>query len=245
MQITATNVEKRYGDVTALAGLSLSTYGILGTNGAGKTTLFKLLVGHDTPDSGQLSVGGHPVSTAGYRIREQVGYLPEHVGFPGRLTGREILHFHAEMRGLPADNRIQQTADTVGLADAIDRAVSGYSNGMRRRLGLATVLLAEPSVLILDEPTAGLDPCGVREFHTLIEAIQDDTDATVVVCSHVLPDVEQLCDRAAVLHDGQILASGSISTLVSELGTSDPNQGLETVFHTAVSDARSAQEVAE
>ena len=220
MQITATDVRKEYGTVTALDGLSLeipagATFGVLGTNGAGKTTLFKLLVGHDRPDGGRLEVGPYDVETAGNRIRERVGYLPERVGFPPALSGREVLAFHARIRGLPNDGRIESAIETVGLSTAdADRAVDGYSNGMRRRLGLATAVLSEPAVLVLDEPTAGLDPCGVAEFHGIIDRVRRTTDATVVVSSHVLSEVERLCDRVAVLDDGRVRTCGSVEDLV-------------------------------
>ena len=236
MQITATNVHKSYGTVTALDGLSLeipagTTFGVLGTNGAGKTTLFKLLVGHDTPDSGQLSVGEYDVSTAGVKLREHVGYLPERIGFPGALTGREVLSFHARMRDLSRDGRIGRALETVGLSeDDADRPVEGYSNGMRRRLGLAAAILPEPSVLVLDEPTAGLDPRGVTEFHEIVTRIRSQTDATVVVTSHVLSEIERLCDRVAILHDGTLRETGPVSDLVTsdatvvELRPADPDE---------------------
>lgn len=250
MRIDASDVRKAYGDVTALDGLSLSipsgsTFGILGTNGAGKSTLFRLLVGHDRPDAGTVSVGGSDVTEDGRRIRERVGYLPEHVGFPDGLTGREVLAVHSAIRGLPGDGRVARAVERVGLTpDEADRRVSGYSNGMQRRLGLATVLLPDPDVLILDEPTAGLDPRGVDEFHVIVEEITAETDATVVFCSHVLPEVERLCDRAAVLHDGRVRASGSIEELAADIGESgdEPTgerrgqRGLRAVFRAAVAD---------
>jgi Cu-processing system ATP-binding protein len=256
MRIDATDVQKTYADVIALDGLSLSVpsgsaFGILGTNGAGKSTLFRLLVGHDRPDSGRITVGGTDVTKGGRRIRERVGYLPEQVGFPDGLTGREVLGVHRAIRGLPSDGRISRAVERVGLtADEADRRVSGYSNGMQRRLGLATVLLPAPDVLILDEPTAGLDPRGVDEFHDIVEEIANETDATVVFCSHVLPEVERLCDRAAVLHEGQVRASGSIDELAAaaDVGVNDrsdtesvpaPNRGrggLRAAFREAVAD---------
>ena len=220
MQIHAENLRKEYGSVTALDGLSLevpegSTFGVIGTNGAGKTTLFKLLVGLDRPDAGRLTVGGRDVADAGVEIRERVGYLPEHVGFPPALTGREVLAFHARMRGLPRDGRIDDAVETVGLsAAAADRAVSGYSNGMRRRLGLAAAILPRPSVLVLDEPTAGLDPRGVAEFHRIVDRVRDETGATVVLSSHVLSEIERLCDRVALFDRGRVLARGPVEDLV-------------------------------
>lgn len=220
MQITVEDVHKTYGDVTALDGLSLeipdgSSVGILGTNGAGKSTLFKLLVGLDRPDDGSLTVGGRSIADAGLSIREHVGYLPERVGFPGALTGREALEFDAQMRGLPRDDRIAETIELVGLSDsAADRPVDGYSNGMRRRLGLGVAILSDPGVLILDEPTAGLDPRGVREFHGIVERVRSETGATVVLASHVLSEVERVCDHVAVLHRGRLMTDGPVDALV-------------------------------
>ncbi|MFD1571432.1 ABC transporter ATP-binding protein [Halorubrum laminariae] len=247
MRIDATDVHKAYGDVTALDGLSLSvpsgsTFGVVGTNGAGKSTLFRILVGHDRPDAGTVAVGGTDVTTDGRWIRERVGYLPEHVGFPDGLTGREVLGFHSRMRGLPSDGRVSRAIDRVGLTPAeADRRVSGYSNGMCRRLGLATVLLPDPDVLILDEPTAGLDPRGVDEFHAIVEEITATTDATVVFCSHVLPEVDRLCDRAAVLHEGRVRAAGPVEELAA-VAAADPDapaseDGLRAAFREAVTDA--------
>lgn len=223
MKIDVNAVEKRFGNVTALDGPSFtipegSTYGLLGTNGAGKTTLFEILVGHSKPDAGQITVGGVDVTNAGAELRDRVGYLPEQVGFPGLLTGREILEIHADIRGLCADRtrRLEEVLDLVGLATAADRRVEGYSNGMRRRLGLAATLLGEPGVLVLDEPTAGLDPRGVATFHEIVERIDRETGATVILSSHVLPEVEELCDAVAVLHDGHLCAAGPISELTKQ-----------------------------
>lgn len=224
MQITAENVTKRYGTVTALDECSLSvpsgtTTGLLGTNGAGKSTLFRLLTGLDRPDSGRLTVGGMSVAEAGTAIRERVGYLPEHVGFPDALTGREVLAFHARVRGLPRDGRIDETIETVGLsAEAADRAVGGYSNGMRRRLGLAAAILPEPGVLLLDEPTAGLDPRGVATFHEIVERIRDRRAVTILVSSHALAEIERLCDRICVIDDGGVRREGTVADLVGETG---------------------------
>ncbi|MFC7196107.1 ABC transporter ATP-binding protein [Halosimplex aquaticum] len=162
--IEVTDVTKRYGDVAAVDGVSLSvpsgaSLGLVGTNGAGKTTLFRLLVGHETPDSGTVRVAGVD-PTGGTHVRERVGYLPEHAGFQPALTGAEVLGYYADMRGVEAAD-VDTLLSVVGLGDAGDRRVGGYSNGMNRRLGLAVALLGDPDVLLLDEPTAGLDPAGV------------------------------------------------------------------------------------
>lgn len=218
--IETTEVSKRYGDVEALDGVSVTiddgaTVGLLGTNGAGKTTLFRLIVGHDTPDSGTLTVAGMTPAD-GPRVRRRVGYLPESAGFPPALTGREVLDFHARVRDVPGGERADRVRDvlsTVGLATAADRAVGGYSNGMRRRLGLATALVGRPRVLLLDEPTAGLDPRGVDAFNEAIARLNSEMDITIVFSSHRLAEVEQVCDRVIVLHEGSVRADGPVDDL--------------------------------
>ncbi|WP_435317191.1 ABC transporter ATP-binding protein [Haloarchaeobius sp. TZWSO28] len=223
--IDATNVRQTYGSVTALDGVSLSvdrgeTFGLVGTNGAGKTTLFRLLVGHETPDEGEVQVAGLGAD-AGVERRRHVGFLPEDAGFEPRLTGREVLTYYARLRDVPADERdhqVQRVLATVGLADAADREVAGYSNGMTRRLGLGTTLLTRPDVLLLDEPTAGLDPEGVADFHDVVRSIAE-TDMTVVLTSHDLREVEALCDRATILRDGHEVATGPVEALRNAVAT--------------------------
>lgn len=244
MKVELNNINKTYGSVTALDGVSFdipagTTFGVLGTNGAGKTTLFELLVGHDTPDEGHITVGGTDVATAGASVRERIGFLPEQVGFPGQLTGREVLEVHARIRGLGGEqaSRIDEVLETVDLADAADRRVSGYSNGMGTRLGLAAALLAEPPILVLDEPTAGLDPRGVEAFHRLIERIDRERDATVILSSHALAEVDRLCSHVAILDDGQLCAVDA----VDRLGRA--NGAAATVSITPVDDDASARVV--
>lgn len=222
--IEVEHVHKSYGPVTALDGVSLSvergeTFGLVGTNGAGKTTLFRLLVGHETPDEGAIEVAGHAPSD-GVAVREHVGFVPEDAGFEPALTGREVLGYYARLRDVPADDRehrIRRVLSTVGLADAADRTVDGYSNGMSRRLALATTLLTQPDVLLLDEPTAGLDPEGVADFHDLVRRV-GEADVTVVLTSHDLREVETLCDRVAVLDGGRAVAEGPVSELRARVG---------------------------
>ena len=221
MDITIDAVEKRYGSITALDGVSFdipagSTFGVLGTNGAGKTTLFEILVGHAPPDAGRITIGGVDTQAAGASVRKRIGFLPEQVGFPGLLTGREVLRLQAQVREIPAlEETIDDALDAVGLAEDADRRVSGYSNGMQGRLGLAAALLADPAVLVLDEPTAGLDPRGVARFHEIINRIQESHETTIVMSSHVLSDIEQCCDAVAILHEGNVRLTGEVEELRS------------------------------
>lgn len=222
--IDVQNVRKTYpGGIDALDGVSLdieegATYGLLGTNGAGKSTLLKMLVGHLAPDSGMIEVAGTDVVDSGTNIRQQVGFLPENVGFPASLTGREALSFHAKMRGISDEHRIDEVLDTVGISEAADRAIAGYSNGMQRRLGLATALLPQPRILLLDEPTAGLDPLGVATFHDIIQSLHETANLTVVITSHVMGEVEKLCDTVAIMHQGRVRAAGGMTKLLDAIG---------------------------
>jgi Cu-processing system ATP-binding protein len=218
--ISATDLTKTYGDVTALDEFSLEvpkgdTFGLIGTNGAGKSTFLRLLVGHERPDSGDITVAGLSPSD-GTAVRQYVGYMPEKAGFHPSLTGREELDVHARLRGVPADarpRRIESVLETVGLREAGDRRTGGYSKGMQRRLALAATLLGEPQALLLDEPTAGLDPLGVDAFNEIIREIRDQTDVTVLITSHVLPEIEELCEHVAIMHDGRVRATGPIDEL--------------------------------
>ncbi|MFB6139737.1 MAG: ABC transporter ATP-binding protein [Halosimplex sp.] len=221
--IEVTDVSKRYGDVVALDGVTLSvpdgaSLGLAGTNGAGKTTLFRLLVGHARPDAGSVRVAGVD-PTDGTRVRERAGYLPENAGFQPALTGAEVLGYYADMRGEGADPaRTDRLLSVVGLGDAGDRPVGGYSNGMNRRLGLAVALLGDPDVLLLDEPTAGLDPNGVDAFNRVVERIREERDVTVLLSSHVLGEVEALCDRVAVLDAGALRTVGTVEEVTRAAG---------------------------
>ncbi|OYR47114.1 ABC transporter ATP-binding protein [Halorubrum sp. Hd13] len=245
MRIDIKHVHKRYGDVEALAGLDLTVesgdaYGLVGTNGAGKSTLFGLIAGHERPDAGTVSVGGREVGEIGWRIREAIGILPEEPGFPPGETGRETLRFHADVRGVgsgPEDaaERIAGAAATVGLAEAIDRPIDGYSKGMRRRLGLAAALLANPAVLLLDEPTAGLDPNGVAALREVLTRVRDETGVTLLMATHALREAERVCDRVGVLDDGRLVAEGTPDGLAA-----DHEAGLEGAFVSLTGGGRDA-----
>ncbi|OYR59311.1 ABC transporter ATP-binding protein [Halorubrum halodurans] len=245
MRIDITDVHRRYGDLEALAGVDFTVepgdaYGLVGTNGAGKSTLFRLVAGHERPDAGRVEVGGRDAAAAGWRVREEIGFLPEDPGFPPGETGRETLAFHADVRGIgsgpdDAAARIEGAAETVGLAGAIDRPIGGYSKGMRRRLGLAAALLANPSVLLLDEPTAGLDPNGVAALREVLTRVRDGTNATVLLASHALREVERVCDRVGVVDGGRLVAEGTPADLAD--GHED---GLEGAFVSLTGGGRDA-----
>jgi ABC-2 type transport system ATP-binding protein len=205
----------------AVDNLSLSVapgqvYGLLGPNGSGKSTTLKALLGLLTPTCGGCFLNGIPSEDpAAHRT---IGFLPEAPYFQRFLSGRELLRFHARLCGLPRpgrEARLREVLDWVGLAGAADRRVGTYSKGMLQRIGLAQALVHDPQVLILDEPTAGVDPVGSAEISTLILALKA-RGKTVLVCSHLLTPIEEICDRVAILHRGRLLAEGPLAELVGQ-----------------------------
>ena len=212
-------VSKRYGAMTALHQLDLQlepgeVLGLFGHNGAGKTTTMKLILGLLTPTEGQVQVLGGRADTP--EIRRQLGYLPENVMFYPQLTGRETLHHFARIKGA-ARQQADDLLEQVGLAHAADRRVKTYSKGMRQRLGLAQAVLGDPQLLLLDEPTVGLDPIATQDLYLLIDTLRQQ-GTSVVLCSHVLPGVEAHINRAAILAAGRLEASGTLASLRSEAG---------------------------
>jgi ABC-2 type transport system ATP-binding protein len=197
--------------------------GLLGANGAGKTTTVRMLTGLLMPDGGAVQVlGGDPRDAA---VRTGIGYLPEKPAFPPGLTAREVLVYVATLHGLPAPTRrerVDSLLEWAGLADE-RRGVSSFSKGMRQRLGLAQALIAEPSLLILDEPTADLDPAGRAQVRDLVVAVAA-RGGTVIVNSHLLGDVEKVCERVLVLRTGRLEADLRVSELQEQ------GRDLEAVF---------------
>ncbi len=212
-------VSQRYGSMAVLHDLNLSlaegeVLGLFGHNGAGKTTSMKLILGLLAPSEGQLQVlGRQPVDPD---VRRQLGYLPENVTFYPQLSGRETLRHFARLKGASI-GQVDELLGQVGLTHAADRRVKTYSKGMRQRLGLAQALLGEPRLLLLDEPTVGLDPIATGDLYQLIDRLRQ-RGTSVILCSHVLPGVEAHIDRAAILAKGRLQAVGSLAQLRREAG---------------------------
>jgi ABC-2 type transport system ATP-binding protein len=218
--IETRGVTKRFGARPAVMDLDLtvprgSAFGFLGHNGAGKTTLIRMLLGLTTADAGTMRISGRPVPEERAEVLARVGAIVEEPHFHYHLTGRENLSVIAAVRGPEVGGRIDGALRRVGLSDRATDRVKTYSQGMRQRLGVARCLLADPELLILDEPMNGLDPGGILEFRTMIGDLTGE-GRTVFLSSHLLDEVEKTCDAAAVIDRGRIIAQGPISELVQD-----------------------------
>ncbi|HLD64844.1 MAG TPA: ABC transporter ATP-binding protein [Pseudomonas sp.] len=212
-------VSQRYGRMTVLQALDLSlgegeVLGLFGHNGAGKTTCMKLILGLLQPSAGRVQVLGCQPHDP--QVRRRLGYLPENVTFYPQLSGRETLRHFARLKGAPGA-QVDELLEQVGLTGAADRRVKTYSKGMRQRLGLAQALLGEPRLLLLDEPTVGLDPIATQDLYRLVDRLRQQ-GTSIILCSHVLPGVEAHIDRAAILARGQLQAVGSLASLREAAG---------------------------
>lgn len=212
-------VYRARGDaITALDNVSLSVpegelLALLGHNGAGKTTLMKLLLGLIAPTSGDVHVlGAQPHAAGGATARRKIGFLPENVGFTGGVSGRETLAFYARLKGEAPGSVVPSLLERVGLTEAAKRPVHTYSKGMRQRLGLAQALLGTPRLLLLDEPTTGLDPALRRTFYAILHDLTR-RGTTVVLSSHVLTELELRADRIAILRRGRLIACDTLGGL--------------------------------
>ena len=228
--IELVDLTKKYGSFTAVDHLSLTIrkgeiFALLGPNGAGKTTTILMMLGLTEPTSGSVRVCGINSTVNPIEVKKRVGYLPENVGFYDDLTGSQNLQFTARLNSIPEKNvmqRVEQLISKVGLSDASGKKTGKYSRGMLQRLGLADVLIKNPEVIILDEPTLGIDPAGVREFLDLIVELSKEQGLTVLFCSHHLHQVQQVCDRIGIFVNGRMLAEGDIQTLSKKLFAGSP-----------------------
>lgn len=214
------------GGVYAVKGVSLQiphggVYGLIGPNGSGKSTIMKALVGLLSPDAGQCRVFGQPATAA--VNRREIGFLPENPYFYKFLTGEETVRFYGKLCGLSGKALRERTAELlelVGLTEAAQRRVGGYSKGMLQRIGLAQALVQQPRLLVLDEPTAGVDPIGSRTIRDIILALKL-RGMTVFLCSHLLEQVQEICDRVGILYQGCLIAEGSMDALTRDTRRSE------------------------
>ncbi|MCD7763758.1 MAG: ABC transporter ATP-binding protein [Lachnospiraceae bacterium] len=215
--ITTEQLTKKYRSFVAVSELSLhirkgSIYGFLGPNGAGKSTTMKMLLGLTEPSSGSFMIDGKQFPADRLAILKEVGSFIEAPSFYANLTGRENLDIIRRILGLPKSS-VEDALELVGLSEFGDRLAKKYSLGMKQRLGLAGALLGRPPILILDEPTNGLDPSGIHEIRNLIKSLPDRYDCTVLISSHMLSEIELMADDIGILKSGRLLFEGSLESL--------------------------------
>ncbi|WP_339820765.1 ABC transporter ATP-binding protein [Paenibacillus sp. FSL R7-0216] len=216
---------KKYGEATAVDHLNLSIargeiFGLLGPNGAGKTTTILMMLGLTEPTSGHARICGFDPTREALKVKRKVGYLPDDVGFYEDRTALDNLMYTARLNGVSEQEALQRAKallEKTGLADNAGKKVGAFSRGMRQRLGLADVLIKNPEVIILDEPTLGIDPEGVRELLALISSLSRDEKLTVLLSSHHLHQVQQICDRVGLFVEGRLIAAGDIRSLSKQL----------------------------
>ncbi|MGE3873988.1 MAG: ABC transporter ATP-binding protein [Parvibaculaceae bacterium] len=216
LNVELKSVARHYGRVKAVDGVSFSAgpgevVALVGHNGAGKTTLIKLMLGLARPTAGSVTVLGEDPTAGDAAVRRRLGYLPENVSFNPALTGRETLRFYVRLKG---GKKSEENAllERLGLAHAADRRVGTYSKGMRQRLGLAQAMIGMPAVLLLDEPTTGLDPELRQQFYGIVREMRS-AGATVLLCSHALNELEGNAGRVVIMNEGRKIADGSLDEL--------------------------------
>jgi ABC-2 type transport system ATP-binding protein len=241
---------KRYGELVAVDRLDLEVhageiFGLLGQNGAGKTTTILMLLGLTEPTEGEARVVGLDPARNPLQVKRRVGYMPDSVGFYTDLTGRENLRYTARLNRIPdgeSDGVIDDVFDQVGLTTRADDPVETYSRGMLQRLGIADALVKDPDVLILDEPTTAIDPLGVTEILELLRRLVDERGMAVLLSSHLLNQVQSVCDRVGIFASGQLIGRGTVPELAARFG--DDSAHIEVAFEeTAPADAERAIEL--
>lgn len=227
--IETKELTKVYGSgveaVTAVDHVNLqieggTIFGILGPNGAGKTTLITMLTGLILPSSGSANVFGHDIVRDSLQVRKKVGLLPEGLGFYGNLTAEKNLNYIAALNDVSRaerDKRVDQALKAVALDEFRDRKVGAFSRGMAQRLGIAQALIKDPELLLLDEPTAGIDPEGARAFKDLVFKLNSEQGRTVVICTHLLHEVGPLCTHVAIMHRGKFATQGRVDEIVDRM----------------------------
>jgi ABC-2 type transport system ATP-binding protein len=224
--IVTRGLTKRYDTLTAVDHLDLDVrageiFGLLGQNGAGKTTTILMLLGLTEPTEGAARVVGLDPARRPLEVKRRVGYLPDAVGFYGNMTGRENLRYTARLNGIErrdADERIDAVLEQVGLADRADSRTDTYSRGMLQRLGIADALVKDPAVLILDEPTTAIDPIGVVEILELLRSLVRERGMAILLSSHLLNQVQSVCDRVGIFAAGRLIGQGTVDKLAAAFG---------------------------
>lgn len=244
--ITTEQLTKKYKNFTAVDQVSLhvrrgSIYGFLGPNGAGKSTTMKMLLGLTAPTKGRFTIDGKQFPNDRLNILREIGSLIEAPSFYANLTGRENLDVIRRVLGL-GQNTVEDALELVGLSEFGDRLAKKYSLGMKQRLGLAGALLGRPPILILDEPTNGLDPSGIHEIRGLVKSLPDLYDCTVLISSHMLSEIERMADDIGILNHGRLLFEGSLDDLRhSARQAGMPADNLEAVFLSMVEQDNAAR----
>ncbi|MGA8923554.1 MAG: ABC transporter ATP-binding protein [Candidatus Dormiibacterota bacterium] len=221
-------VRRHFGEIRAVDGVSFhvepgETYGLLGPNGAGKTTTISMIAGLLAPDGGEVIVGGQPMTTRSIKLREMIGYVPQDLAIYPDLSGRENLVFFARLYGMSssdAKKRASEVLETIGLSDRARDQTKKYSGGMKRRLNIGIGLLNRPKLLILDEPTVGVDP---QSRNAILESVEELSTAgmAVLYTTHYMEEAERLCDRVGIIDHGKLIAEGTRHELVGLVGEQD------------------------
>ncbi|MFJ5993137.1 ATP-binding cassette domain-containing protein [Lentzea sp. NPDC092896] len=222
--LSCSGLSRRFGEVLAVDDVSFTvaegeTYGLLGPNGAGKTTTISMITGVLTPDAGEVLVAGQPMSTRAIAAKRLVGYVPQELALYPDLSGRENLRFFASLYGAKR-SRVDHVLDVVGLSERANDLAREYSGGMKRRLNVAIGLLHEPKLLVLDEPTAGVDPQSRNQIMDNVRALAADGMA-ILYTTHYMEEAERLCDRVGIVDAGRLVAEGTQRELVERLGERD------------------------